>query len=178
MATLWQRQTRSNKWNSIARLTFPASCSTICQKTTPNENFSPGRQHYFQRCTFVDRQTTLKKRRRKNRTVFPYSIDDFSRFEKRKNYNDVIKFRKRELLTLVNPWLELFRGVGIQKLRPSQGESKLLDISKYNLLPSGKTTSGLVSCRAHDKGQKLFKSQTDFVPAPLEQPPRGCPAQL
>lgn len=116
-----------------------------------------------------------KKKKEKSDDV---SVDDFSRFEKRKNYNDVIKFRKRELLTLVNPWLELFRGVGIQKLRPSQGESKLLDISKYNLLPSGKTTSGLVSCRAHDKGQKLFKSQTDFVPAPLEQPPRGCPAQL
>lgn len=39
-------------------------------------------------------------------------------------------------------------------------------------MPSGKTTGGLVSCRAHDKGQKLFKSQTDFVPAPWS--PRDC----
>lgn len=119
-----------------------------------------------------------KKKKEKSDGVFRIPSMIFLASKERKNYNDVIKFRKRELLTLVNPWLELFRGVGIQKLRPSQGESKLLDISKYNLLPSGKTTSGLVSCRAHDKGQKLFKSQTDFVPAPLEQPPRGCPAQL
>lgn len=76
---------------------------------------------------------------------------------------------KRELLTLVNPnYSGEFKSCARHR---AQGASKLLDISKYNLLPSGKTTtSGLVSCRAHDKGQKLFKSQTDFVPASAVPP--------
>lgn len=79
------------------------------------------------------------------------------------------KLEKRELLTLVNPnYSGEFKSCARHR---AQGASKLLDISKYNLLPSGKTTtSGLVSCRAHDKGQKLFKSQTDFVPASAVPP--------